>query len=585
VLAAPLEVGSDPAIPENLRVNGYSLLQNTYVWIENPTGADHRVLLPASAWSSAAPTQIQLSAQPTKADDGALLDPTLAAGKRVYIRRLVDSRTSEERRCILELSNTSAARIPERSFVLQTDPLRAGGAVSRVLNASTEILLVTDTGAGAAVGGGVLQTAEVSIRRGASSPTYTQGAFYRQGETVLAGNKHFRANSDNYAPDASPAKPQWTETFVHMPSAYKAEDPITTGSPRLIFNTDTDGAENSLTLGINWTTIWTTAGAVRDMYRSGSDYLGCYGLLRYMGLSDANAHSALVPQLAASRRRDPASAIDFPVAPAGGAATGRGNWAVEFRRPSIIRLYGHAWEWAGWLNYSKSIPSAQQQLSAFNKFTYYFTNVDGGRVVPQGSNEDGFNITPRGLEDVETGEEINIDSLDSLQIDTPTNFSNINVDNLTVSGILDLSGVSSIILASIDDLPYLPFNGDPTAGVTIASLAVGQGLEAGYEFCLNGAQKASKAALASGVVDCRVSNFFTRTVSANTTFTFTNPPATGTYFMVIEMTYVSGIITWPAGVLWPDGLAPIVDPGVQAIVFYTHNAGTTWRGATKDYLS
>jgi hypothetical protein len=583
-LSAALEPGTLASVPALLEQGGYTFRQNTYLWIENPAGPDWRVLLPANAWSSAAPTIINLSAQPTRADDNSLLDVVTAAGNRLFLRRVVDTRTNEQRRCSLELNNTASARIPERSFILQTDPLRPGGAISRLLSATDEILIVTDTGVGPTPGGGVIRTAEVTVRRGASSPTYSQNSYYPVGTTVLFGNKHYRANSSNYAPDSAPALPLWTETFVHMEETYKAEDPLTEQAPSIVFDTDTDAAEGSATLGINWSTIWTSSGPVRDVYRSGTDYLGCYALLRAMGLNDANAHNALVPRVEASRRRDPSSAGDFPVAPAGGAATGRGNWAVEFRRPSIIRLYGHAWEWAGWLNYSKSIPAAQQGLSAFNKFTYYFTNVLGGRVVPQGSNEDGFNVTPRGLEDVESGTQVALNSLDSVEIDTPTSFSNLTIDNLTVSGTLDLSGVSSATL-DIGLFPYLPFVGDPTAEVVMGRLAVGQGLEAGYEFCLNGAQKANAVALASGAVDCRQGNFFTRTVASNITFTFTNPPATGTYFMVVQVTYTAGTVTWPASVRWPDGLAPLIDAGVQAFFFYTANNGTTWRGATLDYIT
>ena len=72
-----------------------------------------------------------------------------------------------------------------------------------------------------------------------------------------------------------------------------------------------------------------------------------HAFLVALGFTDTQAHAALVPQSADDRLLDPASATDFPNAPSGGAATDRGNWAIEFRRPSTLRLYGHAWEWAG----------------------------------------------------------------------------------------------------------------------------------------------------------------------------------------------------------------------------------------------
>jgi hypothetical protein len=108
------------------------------------------------------------------------------------------------------------------------------------------------------------------------------------------------------------------------------------------------------------------------------------------------------------------------------------------RRPSVLRLYGHAWEWAGYLNYSKSFPAAQKDLSDQNKFTYYFTNDLGGRVVPQGSNEDGYNVSPRGLEDVETGTTLSVENIGSSSVDDfqNTTFPFLNVtDTLTVNSL------------------------------------------------------------------------------------------------------------------------------------------------------
>jgi hypothetical protein len=176
-----------------------------------------------------------------------------------------------------------------------------------------------------------------------------------------------------------------------------------------------------------------------------------------LGLTATQAHTVLLPRPAATRTLDPSNATDLPDAPSGGAATGRGNWAIEFRRPSVLRLFGHAWEWAGFLNYSKSIPAAQKDLSPQNKFTYYFTNDIGGRVVPQGSNEDGFNVSPKGLEDIETGATLTVDSIGSSTLDDfqSTDFPNgltaseITVDTLTINTSVQFPEVSA---AKVDSL-------------------------------------------------------------------------------------------------------------------------------------
>ena len=170
----------------------------------------------------------------------------------------------------------------------------------------------------------------------------------------------------------------------------------------------------------------------------------------------------MAPQAAADQLLDPTSASDFPNAPSGGAATGRGNWAIEFRRPSTLRLYGHAWEWAGFLNYSKAIPAAQKDLGPQNAFTYYFTNEAGGRVVPQGSNENGFNITPRGLEDIETGSTLTVENIGTSSIDViaQTEFENLSVTDTLTAENLNITGT----------ITGLPTVGSATAGNTDENL-------------------------------------------------------------------------------------------------------------------
>ena len=57
----------------------------------------------------------------------------LLLGKRVYIRRLVDTRTPNERRVSIVASNTASVRLPQRNFIIQTDPARLGARSARSL--------------------------------------------------------------------------------------------------------------------------------------------------------------------------------------------------------------------------------------------------------------------------------------------------------------------------------------------------------------------------------------------------------------------------------------------------------------------
>jgi hypothetical protein len=89
-------------------------------------------------------------------------------------------------------------------------------------------------------------------------------------------------------------------------------------------------------------------------------------------------------------------------------------------------------------------------------------------------------------------------------------------------------------------------------------------------------------------VNCEAGNTFMHTLTENTTFTFSSPPATGTaYTMSIEIIQDAGAsgfaVTWPASVTWPTATPPTLTATANAVdvfVFTTRDGGTTWRGFT-----
>tara|TARA_R110000851_G_scaffold231121_1_gene383994 strand:- start:3281 stop:3916 length:636 start_codon:yes stop_codon:yes gene_type:complete len=89
-------------------------------------------------------------------------------------------------------------------------------------------------------------------------------------------------------------------------------------------------------------------------------------------------------------------------------------------------------------------------------------------------------------------------------------------------------------------------------------------------------------------VNCEAGNTFMHTLTENTTFTFSNPPATGTaYTMSVEIIQdasASGFtVTWPSSVDWPAATAPTLTATASAkdvFVFTTRDGGTTWYGFT-----
>ena len=89
-------------------------------------------------------------------------------------------------------------------------------------------------------------------------------------------------------------------------------------------------------------------------------------------------------------------------------------------------------------------------------------------------------------------------------------------------------------------------------------------------------------------VDCEAGNAFSHTLTENTTFTFSNPPASGTAYTfsleIIQDASASGFtVTFPASVDWPSATAPTLTATASAkdvFVFYTRDGGTTWLGFT-----
>jgi hypothetical protein len=104
---------------------------------------------------------------------------------------------------------------------------------------------------------------------------------------------------------------------------------------------------------------------------------------------------------------------------------------------------------------------------------------------------------------------------------------------------------------------------------------------------LNGSWRSNPTAVSALNIDCSLGNYFTKTISANSTFTVSNVPSGVVYSLILELTHTSGAVTWWSGVVWPDNLAPtLVDGRVSLLMFITDDGGTTWRGSSiLNYLS
>jgi hypothetical protein len=93
-----------------------------------------------------------------------------------------------------------------------------------------------------------------------------------------------------------------------------------------------------------------------------------------------------------------------------------------------------------------------------------------------------------------------------------------------------------------------------------------------------GQYKGSVTAVSLLDIDCSQGNYFTKTISGNSTFTFSNVPS-GAYGVMIEVENTSGTITWPAEVKFPNDTAPTLLTGkTHLFIFVTDDSGTRWRG-------
>jgi len=83
-------------------------------------------------------------------------------------------------------------------------------------------------------------------------------------------------------------------------------------------------------------------------------------------------------------------------------------------------------------------------------------------------------------------------------------------------------------------------------------------------------------------IDCEAGNFFALTTSANTTFTFSNPPTSGiAYSFTLKLTAGgTHTITYPASVDWAGGTAPDAPASGETdlLAFTTYDSGVTWYG-------
>lgn len=94
-------------------------------------------------------------------------------------------------------------------------------------------------------------------------------------------------------------------------------------------------------------------------------------------------------------------------------------------------------------------------------------------------------------------------------------------------------------------------------------------------------EREKAVSLTGTAIDLATGNYFYKTISADTTFTVSNVPASDiAQCFILELTNGgSKTITWFAGLEFPGGTAPtLTAAGRDVLAFFTRDGGTEWSG-------
>lgn len=177
-----------------------------------------------------------------------------------------------------------------------------------------------------------------------------------------------------------------------------------------------------------------------------------------------------------------------------------------------------------------------------------------------------------------TAAEINV--LDGITADT----AELNILDGVTSTTAELNILDGVTATTAE----LNYNDITTLGTSQASKVVTADANGVVTFD-NGITEEFTAVTSSSnatTVNSRDGTVFSHTLTENTTFTFSNPAASGKAsgftLKIVQDASASGYtVTWPAAVDWSNGDTPLltnISSAVDQFVFYTHDGGTTWYG-------
>lgn len=102
---------------------------------------------------------------------------------------------------------------------------------------------------------------------------------------------------------------------------------------------------------------------------------------------------------------------------------------------------------------------------------------------------------------------------------------------------------------------------------------------------VGGSTKTTLGVISSSVIDLSTGNYFNETLSANTTYTISNPGTNQTF--QLEVTGASTYtITWPNTIKWAGSVAPSAPASGETAVYtiFTDDGGTSYIGTQANTL-
>jgi hypothetical protein len=156
---------------------------------------------------------------------------------------------------------------------------------------------------------------------------------------------------------------------------------------------------------------------------------------------------------------------------------------------------------------------------------------------------------------------------DSRQLENITNLKTVNSQSILGAGDISITGI-------------------PTAGTTGQVLTKNSSTNYDVSWVNPGNEITSTVTSSAGAatINTSLATVFLHSLTENTTYTFSNPPASGTGYIItlkIVQNSTPRTITWPASVKWVAASPPTLSTGsgdVDVFAFFTHDAGTNWYG-------